>query len=391
VVKDSDHIVYQRNIYTGGTLTGWENIATNTNLQMEVDKFGEWFFGAMTSTTIGLISATQITDIKGATTSTITTNTATMATETNPSTTMEVKDDATFTDACVCIVAGPLSVNGATFTDVGSTIPAGSTGVVMGVLTTDKTGDITFGFEDTAATKTTDLMTYAFFYNQAAGRLEARAGGVMLASVVDANWANAQDLVLHREIHGGRAVITFLYHDDNTDIQVLATATGAGLTAYYLSVGARVVDEGVGSLRIGTIVGTDTDHITFYPDTIGDMIGFKNTRYYMSKGADSDADPEETTSRNPNVILNITNLPVKSYQGYDGKVNKMVQSLNRVSGGGQQEIEVFNPVSIPLHNAEPLMFNQLHLTLTNNDGTYATDFVDTTNVLLEVSAQEGTA
>ena len=124
------------------------------------------------------------------------------------------------------------------------------------------------------------------------------------------------------------------------------------------------------------------------------MIGFRNESYYVAVGKgsmDSDSEPTETTERNPNVCLNITNLPIKSYQGLDGKVTKMVQSLDRKNGGGQSEVEIFNPVNIELHNAEPLMFNQLHITLTNNDGTYATDYIQSTNILVEVSKQEGTA
>jgi len=398
--NESEHLVYQRNIWNAGTgvFTGWETIAVNQNLQQEFNKFGAWNCGVMTSANVGLLTTTTLNGIQGTTTSSYNNTEAGLDTETNPSTTMGQDDPAGATGGVYCIVAGALSVNGATFSDVASLIPAGSSGRFSGCMSNGlaRTGDITFGFQDNPATKVTNAMTFSFFWDAGAGTLEARAGGVIVGTAVaDANWDANEQVTIQREIHGSQSVITWWYVDNaNTDV-LLATQGSGGFGALYLSVGARVVNEGVQQLQVGSLLGdTGGEDITFYPDQIGSMIGFRNESYYVAVGKgsmDSDSEPTETTERNPNVCLNITNLPIKSYQGLDGKVTKMVQSLDRKNGGGQSEVEIFNPVNIELHNAEPLMFNQLHITLTNNDGTYATDYIQSTNILVEVSKQEGTA
>tara|TARA_R110000824_G_scaffold198522_8_gene382552 strand:+ start:2200 stop:4176 length:1977 start_codon:yes stop_codon:yes gene_type:complete len=399
IANDSDKVIYQRNIYHLATTSygGWNAIVVNVNLQQDINKFSEWNCGAMTSANIGTLTTTTLQDIEGSTTSSINQDTAGRATQTNPSTTMTTTATGVV-DGCVCLVAGPLSVNGATFSDATSIIVAGASGSFSGVMkgTLTMTGDITFGIQSVAGTKTTNLMDYSFFHNAATSKLEARVNGVLVGTAVDdANVDYDDDLTLQREIQGSKSVMTWWYKDTAGVVDLLHTEGGV-FTTGYLSVGARVVGEGVEGLKVGSTInsaGIGSD-LTFYPEDIGDMIGYANNSYYSPKSVSelkSDAEPNETTGRNPNVIVSLTNLPIKSYQGHDGKVNKMVQSVNRNKGGGQSEIAILNPVKIPLHNAEPLVFNQLNITLTNNDGTFATDFIDTTNILLQVSGLEGTA
>ena len=149
------------------------------------------------------------------------------------------------------------------------------------------------------------------------------------------------------------------------------------------------------------------DYFEFYPryePTFGDMIGFKRTEYKVQKGksavSDTDPSPNQVVAVNPTLIINVDNLPHKSYIGkahkadatLDSKPVGSQQGLTKMIGkvprhhddngdggsGGEGPFYFdYFPYSIPLRNATELTINELDITIRNPDGTLATDVIQT--------------
>ena len=401
MVNESDKVIYQRKL-AGGTT--FETLSTNVNLQQDISKFGSWYGGVFASTTEneGTIAQVQIKSFKMNYTPSLNLVAATLGAETAPSATMTANGTAG-TIKAVANVIGGIGACGATYTDAGSSIETNGSGGVgatfAGIGTAAPTGEFAYGLQQTALQTDGDTIEYAWYVDFANGNLVARINNVDTKTILSANWKHDSPVIVSRTLHGSVAEIEWLYYDD-TGAEASAHSITSGITApLYLSGAATIGGEGYSKVVIANNMGkTFTNQfVVLYPDEIGTMIGFSGSRYVSShlpdanKGWKSDVEPVETTARTPNVFVNCLNLPVKSYQGYNGLVTKCIQSVRRVEGGGAHEAEVFNPVAIPLHNAEELHFNQLHITLSNADGTLATDYEADTNILLRISEMENTA
>lgn len=401
MVKESNKMVYQRRVANTNT---FETIPVNVNLQQDVNKFGDWYGGVFASTTEneGTINSVEVRGIKMSYTPSLVLAKATLGAETSASATMTA-DATASTIVAVADVIGGIGACGATYTDAGSSVEAnGSGGVAMvfaGSGTNAPTGEFAFGLQFTATQIDGDTIDYSFYVDFANGNLVCRVANVDVKTINSGDWDTTKTCIISRTLHGSVAEIEWLYTDNNGAPQQAHAITSGTLTAAYLGASATKQGEGFSNVSVANNMGkVFTDQfVVLYPDEIGSAIGFSHDRYVSShlpdanKGWRSDAEPTETTGRTPNIFVNCLNLPVKSFQGLNGLVTKSIQSVRRVAGGGEHEAEVFNPVPVPLHNAEALHFNQLHITLTNADGTLATDYEADTNILLRVSEMENTA
>ena len=403
IVKESNKVVYQRQ---DANSTHFETIPVNVNLQQEINKFGKWYGGVFATTTEnqGTITSVSISDITMTFTPNLIEVQATLGAETVASTTMTADTEQGTTKANADVIGG-IGACGATYTDAGSSIVANQSGGVSGIFqnisspTTALTGEVAMGLQATATQTDGDTLEYAWYVNYANGNLVARVSNVDVATITDGNWDKTRPLTIFRKLEGAVANYTWWYIDDNGDGKIGHSINSGITTALYYGACATKQNEGVAKCSIANAMGkVFTDQfVVLYPDEVKEAIGFTHDRYVSShlpdanKGWKSDTEPKETTARLPNVFINCLNLPVKSFQGQTGLVTKSIQAVRRVDGGGQHEAEVFNPVPIPLHNAEALHFNQLHITLTNADGTLATDYEADTNILLRVSEMENTA
>lgn len=148
----------------------------------------------------------------------------------------------------------------------------------------------------------------------------------------------------------------------------------------------------------------------------GQLTGFRHNLYIL-KGAEDSASsemisdhnpiPDVSSNYHPIVHLNINNLPLRSIVGSKFNSNavvgsKPVGSQNGISrllaqmprfhqSNGDSTVDKFGPFyydyfpySVKLKNAQHLMLNELHISLTNIDGTLAKD-IELCNILVNIS------
>ena len=152
-----------------------------------------------------------------------------------------------------------------------------------------------------------------------------------------------------------------------------------------------------------------------YEKPFGDMLGFQRTKYVVQNGAyaisEGPAIPNQQTELNPTLVVNVDNLPHKSYIGKAMKADALItdkpvgslQGLTKMVGkvprhhddngdnsksnAGPFYFDYF-PYSIPLRNATELTINELDISIRNPDGTLAKDVIET-HMLLDISNVEG--
>jgi hypothetical protein len=174
----------------------------------------------------------------------------------------------------------------------------------------------------------------------------------------------------------------------------------------------------VDNVKLLTSQALDTnDYFEFYPQyepDFGNMIGYGKTKYVVPSGSstksDTDPIPNQQIATNPTLIVNVDNLPHKSYIGKGFKADavlgskpvgstqgltKMIAKVPRHhddSSGSKANTGPFYfdyfPYSIPLRNATEITLNELDITIRNPDGTLATDIIET-HMLLNISGVEG--
>lgn len=153
--------------------------------------------------------------------------------------------------------------------------------------------------------------------------------------------------------------------------------------------------------------------VTFKPRTpdtaFGDLIGFMKTSYTFDekKAISSDGTSNiNATQVHPNIVINVDNLPIKSYIG---KAFRVGSTINTNPIGSQQGITRavaviprhweengvslattgpyyydYFPYSVPLNNAVEINVNEIEISIKNPDGTLATD-ITKANLLLNIS------
>ena len=171
--------------------------------------------------------------------------------------------------------------------------------------------------------------------------------------------------------------------------------------------------------KSGTL--TDFNYVEFEPlNTLpgfGKLTGFLHTSYTM-KGVDgsagntiqSDHTPVPGKDLNPVIHLNVNNLPLRSLVGSKFKKDAIVNdaplgSQNGISrllaqvpryheNNGNSNIDRYGPFyydyfpySVRLKNAHSINLNELHISLTNLNGTLADD-ISSCNLLLNISNEE---
>ena len=178
-----------------------------------------------------------------------------------------------------------------------------------------------------------------------------------------------------------------------------ATASQTGISGLELSVED---DEGV--------VGNS--YCEFHPQAepnFGNMIGFNHNNYILTNvpTIGDNPQPDLNAKLNPSILINVNNLPHKSYVGMKLKEDAVLgeapigntQGLTKLVGkvpryhsddhpsnsglAGAFYYDYF-PYSIPLKNATELLLNELDISITNPDGTLAKDIINT-HLLLDLT------
>ena len=159
-------------------------------------------------------------------------------------------------------------------------------------------------------------------------------------------------------------------------------------------------------------------YFEFYPRyeaDFGEMLGFARTKYIIQSGAyvvsDNKPVPQQQVNTDPTLIVNVDNLPHKSYIGMGtpadsligytpvGNVQGMTKMIGKVprhindngSGGGGAEGPFYYdyfPYSIPLRNATEIVMNEIDVTIRNSNGTLATDVLNV-HMLMDITNVEG--
>ena len=146
-----------------------------------------------------------------------------------------------------------------------------------------------------------------------------------------------------------------------------------------------------------------------FQTNFGNMIGFTDEDYYLDATPTiaNAPQPDINAKLDPTIMVNINNLPIKSYVGMKVQADavlttkpvgntqgltKLVGKVPRfhddtgVSHSGLEGPFYYDyfPYSIPLKNAVDLVINELNISLTNPDGTLATD-ITRADLLLSIT------
>ena len=162
---------------------------------------------------------------------------------------------------------------------------------------------------------------------------------------------------------------------------------------------------------------TQTNYVNFQPNfepAFGATLGFTKQSYLLlnDEGIVSDKAPvpNQQTAEHPTIMVNIDNLPIKSYIGKRYKADALItdkpignqQGLTRMiakvprhhddqgdNSGASVGPYFYNyfPYAVPLNNATELVLNELDISVRNPDGTLAKDIIQT-HLLLDISNVE---
>jgi len=163
---------------------------------------------------------------------------------------------------------------------------------------------------------------------------------------------------------------------------------------------------------------SNTSYFELFPQyeaDFGSMCGYGQPKYVAAPGKSvtSDKDPiplQQATTHNT-LVINVDNLPLKSYIGKGTKANALLgdkpvgslQGLTKMIGQVPRHLNdngdgsaanagpfsyTYFPYSVPMRNATELVMNEIDITIRNTDGTLATDVIDT-SILLNISGVEG--
>lgn len=213
----------------------------------------------------------------------------------------------------------------------------------------------------------------------------------------------------------GTAVVTALSTYDHT-----GNFTSSNGYSFWLGFGnpeiASDTESTVSSVSLLTSTNVAKEYnVKFFPryePIFGDTLGFKKNHYVLTNlGDEIESDenpiPNQQVSTEPTIMVNLDNLPIKSYIGKRFKADSLItdkpvgnlQGLTRMvakvprfhddqgdgssAGIGPYHYDYF-PYSVPLHNATELVLNELDITLKNPDGTLATDITET-HMLLQLT------
>ena len=227
-------------------------------------------------------------------------------------------------------------------------------------------------------------------------RVGTGVGTVRVASFTDYNHTTN----MGAEFNSNKTTQGYCYH------LVFGNPDVADATGISTATDVRLLTETGGDMNTWTAV-----YPRFEP-TFGETIGFGKTRYILNATndvitSDKDPVPNQQTIHNPTIMVNVDNLPIKSYIGKRFKASALitdkpvgnVQGLTKMIGkvprhhdddgtGGSINTGPYYydyfPYSVPLHNASELVLNELDISVRNPDGTLATDIVET-HLLLDIS------
>ena len=167
----------------------------------------------------------------------------------------------------------------------------------------------------------------------------------------------------------------------------------------------------------------DKNYVEVYPNQeligFGQLVGFHQNKYILegAEGAisntmisDHNPEPDSASAFEPTIHLNVNNLPLRSIVGKKFEANATINSVPKGSqngisrllaqfpryheSNGNSSVDKFGPFyydyfpySVRLKNAQCINLNELHISLTNINGTLATD-VKLCNILLNISNEE---
>lgn len=222
-----------------------------------------------------------------------------------------------------------------------------------------------------------------------------------------------------------------LYANDFGSVKGLGTSSGSARSGYKYHLvsegwvgGATDEQPSITALELLRVSqdASPNNYVEFHPrweSAFGDLLGFKGDVYFLSGEKDghsnvikSDAPPipDAASDHHPIVQLNVNNMPIRSLVGQ--KFNKdstiasgPVGSKNGISRliaqfpryhekNGSSSSDKFGPFyydyfpySIPLNNATVINLNELDISVSNINGTLASDISDC-KILLNITNEE---
>ena len=215
------------------------------------------------------------------------------------------------------------------------------------------------------------------------------------------------------------STVTLTDYDNGANMGV-AYDSGKVVNGYKLhaSFGSKAVASVTNVVLRTTQPGTQDDYFELYPryeEDFGAMLGYQKEQYIVNNDgkatSEGPAVPNQQVDLNPTLIVNVDNLPHKSYIGKGVKSNATLtsgvvgslQGLTKMIGkvprhhddngdgskanAGPFYFDYF-PYSIPLRNATELTINELDISIRNPNGTLATDITEA-HLLLDITNVEG--
>ena len=260
----------------------------------------------------------------------------------------------------------------------------------------------------------------------AQGRIDTAQGITVLNAGRDYNTTQEYETIEIDAVTGAQigtgvsnSTVTLTDYDNGANMGV-AYANGKQPNGYKLhaSFGSKAVAEVTNVVLRTTQPGTQDDYFELYPryePNFGAMLGYQKEQYIVNNDgkatSEGPAVPNQQVDLNPTLIINVDNLPHKSYIGKgvkadatltDGVVGSL-QGLTKMIGkvprhhddngdgdkanAGPFYFDYF-PYSIPLRNATELTINELDISIRNPNGTLATDITEA-HLLLDITNVEG--
>ena len=212
-----------------------------------------------------------------------------------------------------------------------------------------------------------------------------------------------------RNVSGGTASGDFYqigYVDATTDkfINLVSTKYSVSATdlapVFQTNFGTDFAapEGGFQNITIGfSAFDTTTGDVTFHPRTMSTLLGFQLASYVEDNGGlgfESDKTPNDSMGGgcvSPEIHIQLSNLPIQSLNGFTHREEKTLAVIPRYK---TDDIDKTGLRSLYYHGCDwllysPLFFksrmnlNEIHVKLTNNDGTPAND-VDCCSLTLDI-------
>ena len=239
-------------------------------------------------------------------------------------------------------------------------------------------------------TETDIVVQWQFYDTGGSNGARAKVNGVGVGDVIDFTGTEDFKFIINFNLEG---TVSFQYStsdDYETIITVAALSDGEFENqALYPCVYFETATGSISDIQIiQEIHNTNTGIVHFKPDTMKNVLGFSALEYKSDDGKIGFVGNKNVTNSNaftcgsPNIHVQLMNLPILSCNGLTKTTEKAIAIVPRYETDSHNDdgdsLLHYQPNTYlysPLHNKQPIAFNQVDVRLTNDDGTIATDIV----------------